>query len=357
MTEPRDIRSALRSMDEAIAGARPSPELDARIEASLSRPFPRVLIGAVVAALAWASVFAWLWRDPEPKAIVESEMALFTPGSCAPESPRVELRLAPGCSVHLDSPELSIVARTSVLLKRTTAGIRVVEGTAGFSVDKRPEGSPVAVFVSGGMIEVIGTRFVIRETGESGEVALEEGRIAFVDLDGSRSRLDPGGVHRWHPHRGGSVFERSQVEPADPETKPEVQTTDRVPPRVPVARPTPTEIPKLEPEELPPAQWSVERTAREVERVTELRARQRYEEAAALIEKLLQAPLEPRAAEVLSFERGELLEHKLRLPEKACAHWGDHRRRFPNGRYRAEVARALAECREQAEPAAARRGE
>jgi hypothetical protein len=98
--------------------------------------------------------------------------------------------------------------------------------------------------------------------------------------------------------------------------------------------------------EPPPRAWSAERTAQAVAEVSELRAKGRYLEASRLIEQLLQAPLAARAAEVLSFERGEILEHKLSLHADACAHWRTHQQRFAGGRYEIEVRRALELCKE-----------
>ncbi len=81
-----------------------------------------------------------------------------------------------------------------------------------------------------------------------------------------------------------------------------------------------------------------------MEQVTILRANRRYQRAARLIAQLLEAPLESQAAEVLSFERGELLEKKLAAPGEACRHWRAHQRRFGPGRYGPQVDAYLQAC-------------
>ncbi|MCK6547250.1 hypothetical protein L6R52_15470, partial [Myxococcota bacterium] len=84
------------------------------------------------------------------------------------------------------------------------------------------------------------------------------------------------------------------------------------------------------------------------ERVTTLIAEGRAGEAAALITTLLEAPIDARTAEVLSFELGLLLEKKLGDDDGACRHWRAHRARFGAGRYGDALAEAEARCEREA---------
>jgi len=337
MNGRRDFIEAWRAAEEALARVRPSAALDERVEASWSRPRVRIAVFAAVALVA-AVIFAAILSSREAPRVVRDEVATFEPPACAPELSRAELALAAGCRVTIETPALSFETRTAAKLIRLVDGVRVVEGTIAFAVEKVKDGSTVVVRVPNGRIEVIGTRFVVRVQGEDGDVKLEEGSIRFVGANGARVALAPGGAHAWSS-KPIAIADHT-VEAPTPVREPA--------PSKKIVEPVRETSPKVEAVEqeaaLPPARWSAERTALEVERVNELRAEGRYQEEARLIARLLEAPLAARAAEVLSFELGELLERKLDRRGEACAHWRTHRDRFGEGRYGVELAQAIARC-------------
>lgn len=70
--------------------------------------------------------------------------------------------------------------------------------------------------------------------------------------------------------------------------------------------------------------------------VMRLRSLGHYAEALRTLKKLEQSLTDPRSREVLSFEKGKLLE-RLHGKNAACRHWQAHGRRYPRGRYQAAL--------------------
>jgi len=365
-----DFVDALRRTDDRWRSERPSDHLDARVVASLhgrGRSIPALGMIAAAGAIAGALVFMTRDRpavDP-PAPLADLELADFEPARCAPAAESSALRLDKGCTVTLRAPAMAIHALETVELLRGAAGIEVIRGVARFDVERvKPGASRVVVLVADGRIEVVGTRFVVTQRHGVGTVFLEVGRIDFIARSGERQRLEPGGSRTWGPSVSAAVVlaqppvdagvPRARAVPPDEggpigvATRPEAPpVADRPVEIVPAREPkrAPSELtPEALLESAPPRTWSVEQTSRAVQWVSKLRGEGRYAEAVVWIARLLEAPLDARAAEVLSFERGQLLERKLGDTEGACQHWGAHRARFPGGRYEIEVTTALNRC-------------
>jgi TolA-binding protein len=66
----------------------------------------------------------------------------------------------------------------------------------------------------------------------------------------------------------------------------------------------------------------------------------KYKEALAELSAVQQGNRDARTAEVLSFERGTLLE-RLAGPAVSCLHWRNHLQQFPKGAYHAAVSAKL----------------
>ncbi len=188
---------ALKEADAALADARPSPALDARFARSVRKRGPSlpVLAGAIAAAgigviLVRAGSQA---AAPVPAAIASG--ITFVPESCAPPELRAQLQVEPGCTLTVSEPELVMQTLEPSALLNTEDGIRIVRGRVSFQVANVRR--PVSVLVSGGRIEVIGTRFTVTERGRGGRVTLEEGHLDFLRRDGGRSRLRPGETLEW----------------------------------------------------------------------------------------------------------------------------------------------------------------
>lgn len=292
MSTRESFPRAWRRADESFAKLRPSRELDLRVEASWGRA--RRGFGFLIGATALASAAITMFALSERPGSIDRNLAEFAPASCAPAEPRARLELEAGCRVEIFQPPLIIEAKKALTIERTKNGVRVLKGEVQLDVPELEE--KVSVFVSGGRIELEGARFVVEEDGLEGRLQVSTGRIAFLAANGDLRQLEPGRTHVW----GTKV--------AAPKT------------------------------------WSDERTAKEVARVSDYRARGEFDRAAALIVELLEAPIDQRSAEVLSFERGELLEHKLDRRADACAHWRAHAQRFHGGRYRHEIDAAIERC-------------
>src|SRR6185295_4192389 len=85
-------------------------------------------------------------------------------------------------------------------LKREGAAVRIVSGRIVVSVNRRAPGARAAeVVVSGGTIQVLGTRFTVTQGNGSGQVTLHEGRIRFLPADQGEApmNLAPGESLNW----------------------------------------------------------------------------------------------------------------------------------------------------------------
>jgi RNA polymerase sigma-70 factor (ECF subfamily) len=262
----------------------------------LKRATERVRMLAAVAAILLALSIVWsLSRSEEQPAalvpaVLSEDTVSFDPPSCQPTELRPELELRAGCTVRIAKSALSIEAKNDVRLKRTLQGIHLLRGEIEATVDPQQAAEPApVVFLRGSRFEIVGAK-----------------------------RLST------HIEEAPAMERRTLIER-------------------PVRSP---ELPPMDAPERPAAQWSAEQTERAVERVTELRSKGQYAEAASLIASLIDAPVDTRTAEVLSFERGEILERKLSRTAEACAHWRFHAARFPTGRYQTALDAALLRCQE-----------
>ena len=213
-------------------------------------------------------------------------------------------------------------------LRRETGGLRVVSGEASFVAEKRgPSEPPARVLVSGGAIEVIGTRFSVKESGESGELVLYEGVVRFVVKDGRIVSVLPGEAFRW------PVPPEPALSPPPP--PPAVSEADAgdllaAPAAAPVTEPD-VARPQAE------GDWSVHdrllRARVVLEEVPKLRAEGKGRQALFRIRNALAHDLPGTTREQLSAWEAEILEDDLDQPEAACRQWREHLWLFPGGRF------------------------
>jgi transmembrane sensor len=221
--------------------------------------------------------------------------------------------------------------RSSV--RREPRGIRVLDGQVSFEVEHRAVADgPVRVLVSGGAIEVHGTRFTVVETGAgTGAVELHEGAIDFTDERGVVHVLQPGQTLRW------------PAPEAEPSVAPELDLSG-VPDPAPL--PGPMKAPPRTKSPLPQeADWRTfdQRVHAEavITELGELRSRGAWSDAVRLLERELNRGA-PDTRERLSFEVGLIYTWQVRDHAAACGHWARHRAEYPEGRFDAEVDRATA---------------
>ncbi len=377
---------ALRRAERELTEIPLSREADRRIRARIRSGGPRTSRSAwvVVSGLAFAAgalvalVMSRAPADPAPSS--EGAVAGLAVGRapCVATREGEAVVLDGACRAELSTPSMIVDAQGLAVIQRVEGGVRLLRGEALIRVPAVAAGAaPVRVEVSGGVIEVLGTRFTVRETGQGGSVVLHEGRIRLIAGDVPRA-LAPGQRASWG--RGVEGLEPAAHEAASapaPSASPSSRAapSSRVvaaprataaasgpPPVSPITAPT-AEPPGAAPSPAAPspaagapgeARMVALRglDAQTAEALDRLRAAGRHREAVALIEHRLLDAWEPRSAEVLLFEQASLLEHQLADRPAACRAYGRHRAEFALGRHAAEVGRALARlgCQETAAP-------
>jgi hypothetical protein len=235
-----------------------------------------------------------------------------TPGpTVAPAEPScAELR--PGL-VHLEADECAYGdgVRVSALLPShlqwDAGSIELGAGELLFDVAPRSD-RPLHVTFGEIDIEVVGTRFVVHHEGTQGWISMLEGHV--------RTRVGGGPAGDL---RGGERLEWPG--PA----------ADRGPATAPASkRARPAKAAALD-----------EGLAELLAEVADLRRRGAYREAVERLRAGDSRSWSRRARQLVSYEIGTLLERQLEDATQACAHWAEHRRRYPNGRHDAIVVRAM----------------
>lgn len=333
-----DFLRRLRELDATHAG-RPVPAgLEARALARLreahtrrrARPWTRQALALGFVAGAVAALFlARTTMVPEAaRAVIASgtpvtaarpdalklELAGMTLTSrpCAPTREVAVVALPAACQLAGDGVHLSTIGPSR--LSDEAGRLRVLSGAVVFEVEPRDRAAPLAIAVSGGVIEVVGTRFLVREDGARGEVELFEGRLRFIGADGAVRRIEAGERHAWG-------------DPIPPAAEPAISPQAAAPAKA-LRRPS-----------------SARRGAQAQEisrRVTAHRHRGAHAEAARELEAALRAGGWPReTAEVWSYELGTLYSDELGDRTAACTHWRGHLRRYARGAYAPAVTAAM----------------
>jgi hypothetical protein len=337
MTEREPLIALLRELDDDLArqgmplGAqhRIAAELRERTEEGIRNrgwlPMITFACGAALVLLVFA-FGAW----PAPVAPEPSEVAARpSVGSFVVEGQRCRSESIDGAARHrllgycsLVGDHMTISSWNQAVVVDRGRSIDVETGRVLFDVQPvRPGEDSIMIGVSGGTIEVVGTRFEVDQGPDGGRVDLFEGKIRFHDPDGTVTDVAPGTRHAWGDRREAVMI----LEPTD-DADVQVEILDVEPARV---RARPPSEPR--------------RTAREaaeiIERVDRLRRSGRTSEGAALLRRAVDDRWDPRTAQVLSYELGEFLHRYVGDRDGACRHFAAHQRRFPRGRYRTAVER------------------
>ena len=241
------------------------------------------------------------------------------PDSCAVRQDGSRVDLSGSCTLQLAS--LNVRTAGASELEATQEGIHVLRGEARFEVAPVPSGArPVRVRVGGGVIEVVGTKFVVTQGEREGSVDLSEGKIRFLGTGGPPVDIRPGERFRWSNVRNrepaadapsGSTRSADGAiggAKAAPSAAPQ-QWTRRAAAEIPAPESSSQALDNggastADGSAVPPA--SVENA---IQRAIRLRGEGRYGEARSVLVELDTAGLDPHTAEVLSFEEGDLLEH------------------------------------------------
>ncbi len=329
MFRERDFDAALAEADAAVRARGLPHDAAVRLDARFSRPAPRrwplLLIGGLSVAAGFALVQA---VEPAP----ELEVGGFTvPRGEAAVSSEPTVQLEADTTVT-DAPSgLTVRTLGATQLRKERRGVRVIAGRATFEVKKVAESQPsVRVLVAGGSIEVRGTRFTVTESGTgAGEVTLHEGRIDFVSPDGAVATIAPGQTLSW------PLPQRAEA-PAPPAAEPE----DLAP--LPMLRPLPR-VGELDWREFDRRIYA----DAVIGEMRQLGRRGAWDNAVRMLERELSRGA-PTTRERLSWELGVIYAHHVGDRLAACAHWAQHRREYPRGRYDALMLEAQREfgCRD-----------
>jgi hypothetical protein len=303
---------------------------------------PRRLVwaAALAGALAVAGAsFAWLRARPLELAgfeVIAASADLRTDvanGLLTVEAGQASLRLTDLAA------DVTVPGRAR--LRREPRGVRLEDGTAIFEVAHRQE-TPLTVYVSGGRIEVLGTRFTVVAEGDGGSVRLERGAIRFVEPAGGETLLQPGEELRWPVARAAappplpvpSAAPPAPVEPAP--RPPHKRPLAKAPPPAPPPAP-----PEVEPVPAPsPAEVAAQHERRVLAEIDRLRIRREDALLVSRLDEMLAEPVPEPLRERLSFERCDVLAHRAAEDRRACAEIARHLAAYPNGEYTVRLERS-----------------
>ncbi|MCY0989299.1 FecR family protein [Nannocystis sp. ILAH1] len=317
------VIAKIRAVDEALGRRDMSPVASERVRQTLARHAQARSLRArlrwwpALAFAAGAALMAVLLlerreggergavarREAEAPPIASQEVVLPPEPRCDPLGTGA-LRLASdGC---LAGDGVRVSAWAPATLERAGDRVTVQDGEVMFEVEPRP-GRPLHVLAGVIDIEVVGTRFIVRQRDGAGRVSLLEGRLRVRGADGSVVALAAGEEFAW---------------PALPQV-----------PAPPPSRRRPASA-------APPSADAG--LAELLAEVAELRREGRYPAAVARLRAADARAWSSRSRQLVSFEIGTLLERQLGDTAAACAHWREHRERFPGGSRDEIVARSLA---------------
>jgi hypothetical protein len=339
--------SELRAHDERLRQVPLSLGADLRIkralrEASVEPPARKRVVLAWTFGFAGVLLLALSIWSSKREANLHPGATLTAPNpGCKVSERERDLLLKGDCSLQIGTITLSSEQDTEI--RKHAEGLEFLTGHALFEVQPVRAGHPpVRLKVSGGTIEVVGTRFVVTQDAEQGSVELLEGRIRFLSHGREPIELRPHEMFAWNTRAASdarrataaekaATDEKTAVDPKKATTPPHESAGERGLDTLPSAT--------------PPLASASEGEARKeldaaVARVLDLRAMGRYHEALAGIDALESKPLDLRTREALSYERGTILS-RLKDRAASCRHWAEHLRRFPNGQYRSFVEKQL----------------
>jgi len=331
------------SLEQQIEQARaafeaidPPASLETRLRRSLQTPsasrsgaswWGSVALGT--AALVLGVALGWWLKAPS--VVVETERVVTAPSEqdAAPRQPSTDgtdptCAVATGdlgniivparCRYELERFGVEIDAWERTELRTTDVGVAMASGLAAFAVDPVPSDMPpFEVDVGPARIRVIGTRFVVANDGDGGQLDLVEGVVELIRADSVES-VEPGQRVSWSTERPPSANE------------PELEVEPQI---------------GSEKENEPASTVELSETLRAVAR---LRRHGDYGAALDRLAALRMGGLDAGARAVVSYERGTLLEGAGRTRE-ACEHWRRHiRRHAEHGPKDAAQRRARLDC-------------
>jgi hypothetical protein len=333
----RDFKKALEKFDHEAQNVPVGPS-SARAWARLSRNEKApvrwgIAVGWVAAVVLLVLGFA-VWQANESKASSVAGFAVqLSQGTAIAEMDGTVVVSRGDCV--LSDEDVVVNASADTKLRRSTDGIKLLTGKITVSArHRRKEERPLRFFVSGGTVEVVGTRFTLVDDGTRGKLTLPEGVVRFASQSTVTTELRAGETVDWPQVR------RTETLPSEPESEPVPEPTPspvfEKPTGTPDAEPEPKKKKRERVAKTAPAQAPDELDA-VLERVAELRDRGEHEAAIAELRRALGTVREPKTHERLSFEIGSVLAHQVNDRARACEHWQKHTKVFGAGRYAQEI--------------------
>ncbi len=305
--EPGDLRESMQRLAGELDRVTPSAQLEARVLEGRSPRRPVRLI-SVTAAFAFAVVVLLVVVAGRAEKKVDGFRVLTAAAGSVVAQGHGQVHVDQrGAELVDPSGEAKLAIEGEALVQAAPRGIVWHRGRVRISV-KKHQAQPWRVEVSDGVIEVLGTEFVVDQKASSGEAVLLEGRIRFVSKSGRVVLLAPGETVRWP---------LTEAEPPTVVEPPSVDAGTPEPETTPPRKPVPTKRTE------PPSIGQV------LDLVATARQRGQFEHAIATLRSALARPdFTPDTKERLSYELGLILTDQLHSPE-ACAHWSGHVRRWP----------------------------
>lgn len=334
---PGSLDRAFHALRAEVEAARVPPGLFARIahraEERKARARGRWRIAlaasATAAVLLGAGALAVRWRS-RPLEVAGFQVASASPDFRSRVSGDLLTVDSGEAWVQVKGLRARISLSGSTRLRRERQGVRLLRGAAAFQVEPRQE-APFAVYVSGGRIEVLGTRFTVVQGDDAGEVSLTDGSIRFVDDRGHETLLRPGQQLRWPPAPIDEVLPPPTAPEAAPLPAPARGTKRRHPqPEAPAssAELAPTEPPgPLAPAEAAARQRSV------LAEIDGLRIRREDDRLVSRLDEILAEGVPEPLRERLGFERCDVLAHKLGEERRACVEIERQLMTYPRSEY------------------------
>ncbi|MEK7704726.1 MAG: FecR domain-containing protein [Myxococcota bacterium] len=319
MSEPTghgEIDAALDLLKAKVASASAPSNLYAnisdRLDATARRRSYRWLIVtaavSVVVLVTGALGYRWsrMARDPSGFELVSASPDLRSirqaDGTVVVDSGRVWLRVT--------ELRVNLTVTGPSRVRREPDGIRVALGAVDFDVAPRAGSRPLRVFVSHGIIEVIGTRFAVRQASGGGRVQLDSGMIRFVDERGQPTVL----------HTGESLAWPRETVPSVPQD---------VPPSL--SPPVTSMAPKTAYGAKRPQQTSFVVQQQILGEIDALRMRRETDALIGRLTTWLAETTDEPFRERLSFELCDVLVQQPRAQARACTQIAEHLRRYPGG--------------------------
>ena len=360
-SELSELADKARAIDDQLAAIDLSGSAHARISERLAGEGARygdgrlstrtwsglAFAGGLAAAAAVLLAAPIDWREAlsvESNALVHVDGFELLSGACAVERDGDAVEVGRDCRLRLGDLGVDMRVLSDATIVAREHGVEVRDGWVVFDVESVPAGgAPVSVDVPAGRIDVLGTQFVVTVGGRRGHVELVEGSIAFADLAGHVSVIEPGQRVAW----SATQVESGAAWVALVDPPPDFHVTGA--PSEPVAVATqrserdhtsdadkPTKLGRSSRRKL--ADEAALDQA--LEDVHQLRAVRRYRAALRKLERIRQQVRDPKVQEVLAYEAGTLLESSGER-QNACKHWRQHNRKYPDGSYRENVDHRL----------------